>query len=344
MKTHYFQRYSQKENVDTANTMLLLSRLYSYSSSYFFDFLSRILPNETLVEPTIDLQVSNKKTTAKNESSVPDAIISQPSFKIVVETKLYGNFDLTQLSNHLSSFSNEVYKVLLTLDPVEISEEKKVKIENVLNEYNSTNENLTRVVHKHLTFEKIIEIVSEIITYNDNAMNEVLEDFRESCLSSGLINNENRLMRVRTANETLKINTELGLYYERTKFGYSNHKFIGLYSNKSVRAIGEVVSVVKAKGSINNLTYELENGVAVNEDMIQRIKNAIEDAKKYGYDLENHEHRYFFVSEFVETDFRKLSTRSLRSSKYFNLLDILNIKSLPSNVKEIAALLKGITW
>ena len=39
MKIHYFQRYHEKENVATANTMLLLSRLYSYSSDKFFGFL-----------------------------------------------------------------------------------------------------------------------------------------------------------------------------------------------------------------------------------------------------------------------------------------------------------------
>lgn len=39
MKIHYFQRYHSKENVATANTMLLLSRLYSYSSDKFFSFL-----------------------------------------------------------------------------------------------------------------------------------------------------------------------------------------------------------------------------------------------------------------------------------------------------------------
>lgn len=35
MKIHYFQRYHAKENVATANTMLLLSRLYSYYSNKF---------------------------------------------------------------------------------------------------------------------------------------------------------------------------------------------------------------------------------------------------------------------------------------------------------------------
>lgn len=39
MKIHYFQRYHGKENVATANTMLLLSRLYTYSPDKFFRFL-----------------------------------------------------------------------------------------------------------------------------------------------------------------------------------------------------------------------------------------------------------------------------------------------------------------
>jgi hypothetical protein len=39
MKIHYFQRDHEKENVATANTMLLLSRFYSYSSDKFFSFL-----------------------------------------------------------------------------------------------------------------------------------------------------------------------------------------------------------------------------------------------------------------------------------------------------------------
>ena len=39
MKIHYFQRYHAKENVATANTMLLLSRLYQYSPDKFYRLL-----------------------------------------------------------------------------------------------------------------------------------------------------------------------------------------------------------------------------------------------------------------------------------------------------------------
>lgn len=43
MKIHYFQRYHEKENVATANTMLLLPRLYSYfSDKSFVEFKSGV--------------------------------------------------------------------------------------------------------------------------------------------------------------------------------------------------------------------------------------------------------------------------------------------------------------
>ena len=35
MQIHYFQRYHSKENVDTSNTMLMLSRLYNYNADKF---------------------------------------------------------------------------------------------------------------------------------------------------------------------------------------------------------------------------------------------------------------------------------------------------------------------
>lgn len=38
MEIHYFQRYHGKENMHTANAMLLLSRLYKYSADEFLPF------------------------------------------------------------------------------------------------------------------------------------------------------------------------------------------------------------------------------------------------------------------------------------------------------------------
>ena len=98
MKIHYFQRYHGKENVHTANALLLLSRLYSYSPDLFFTFLkTSILPENIDPEISFTLQESNQKPAHppseteldKEDYSIPDAVISQPSFKITIETKLH---------------------------------------------------------------------------------------------------------------------------------------------------------------------------------------------------------------------------------------------------------------
>lgn len=46
MQIHYFQRYYAKENVETANTMLMLSRLYQYSADKFFSMLTNLILGE----------------------------------------------------------------------------------------------------------------------------------------------------------------------------------------------------------------------------------------------------------------------------------------------------------
>lgn len=43
MQMHYFQRYHSKENVDTSNTMLMLSRLYNYNADKFFSMLNSLI-------------------------------------------------------------------------------------------------------------------------------------------------------------------------------------------------------------------------------------------------------------------------------------------------------------
>ena len=47
MQIHYFQRYHSKENVDTSNTMLMLSRLYNYNADKFFSMLNSLILGET---------------------------------------------------------------------------------------------------------------------------------------------------------------------------------------------------------------------------------------------------------------------------------------------------------
>lgn len=121
MKVHLFQRYHSKENVATANSMLLLSRLYSYSPDKLFLLLDFILTENK------DIKIHFNMQERIVGGTTPDATIGQASFKVIIETKLYSQFSLSQLKGHLKGFKNEDYKVLLTLDPREISEKLKKK-------------------------------------------------------------------------------------------------------------------------------------------------------------------------------------------------------------------------
>lgn len=333
MKIHYFQRYHGKENVVTANAMLLLSRLYSYSSDKFFRFLKEyIFPDNFEAELQFTLQ-------EKSDESVPDATISQPSFKVAVETKLYGQFTADQLQRHLKAFSNENYKVLITLDPKELSKKVETAFSAYLDKYNTDTKQ--HICHKHLTFERLIQNINSVLDANDYDMLAVLEDFEEFCYSEDLISNDKYRMRMQLAGTTLQFNIENGLYYDSIDRGFSAHSYIGLYSQKSVRAIGKVTAIVTAvKTDSGDYVYTEEQGT-LTDGMIVLIQKAVDDAANYGYGMERT--RYFFVDKFYETDFKKITPRAPMGSRMFDLSQILNTKKLPST-EEIAKALGNKEW
>ena len=165
MKIHYFQRYHAKENVATANTMLLLLRLYSYSPDKFFKFFKffKFLNSEYLSEkfnPEIIFTLQEKSI-----DSVPDATITQESFKIVVETKMSDWFYEDQLIRHLNSFKNEAYKIMITLAPELMAEDKKESFEKTLKEYNQKQN--SKVIHINTTFETIANTIGEVLDERD---------------------------------------------------------------------------------------------------------------------------------------------------------------------------------
>ena len=88
---HYFQRYSQPENVVTNNTLLLCSRLYQHSAYAFNGFLSDLLGG-------VDIESGVQFAQQIKNGSVPDGFILQNSFKLVIETKLYNQYTALQLA------------------------------------------------------------------------------------------------------------------------------------------------------------------------------------------------------------------------------------------------------
>lgn len=336
MKIHYFQRYHEKENVATANTMLLLSRLYSYSSDKFFRFLkSEFFSDSFNPEITFTLQ-------EKSVDSIPDATISQESFKIVVETKMSDWFYDNQLLRHLKSFDDEKYKVMITLAPELMDENKKKNFEEKLKAYNKTLH--YPIIHINTTFEAMANAVSEVLDDRDYDMQDVLEDYLNYCYTDGLIpvSDSWRYMRMQLAGTTFDFNVSANVYYDNADRGFRAHDILGLYKNKSVRAIGKVIARITAVETENGMNYNAEFG-ELTEKRKEIINKAIEDGDSHGYDLRNVEHRYFFVEKFYETDFKKITPRAPMGTRIFDLTQMLGTNDIP-DAEKLADCLKNESW
>lgn len=336
MKIHYFQRYHTKENVATANTMLLLSRLYSYSSEKFYRLLKSEFFADTF-EPELVFTLQEKSV-----NSIPDATITQESFKIVVETKLSDWFYSTQLMNHLNSFSEEKFKILLTLAPEPMDKQKKIDVDNQIKNYNKSL--LHPIIHINTTFEKIANAIQDIIDDRDYEMKDVLDDYLNYCYNDNLIPIADswKYMRMQLASTTFEFNVSENIYYDKADRGFRAHDYLGLYKNKSVRAIGKINAIITAVEKDGELVYKVEKG-NLTEDKKNKIIKAIKNGDDNNYDLHTIEHRYFFVEQFFETDFKKITPRPPMGTRIFDLTNVLSQTYLPQT-NDIAEKLKTVTW
>lgn len=335
MKIHYFQRYTKKEDVATANTMLLLSRLYSYSTNKFYRLLNDLFFGEEGFDPELQFVIQDY-----GKDSIPDATITQESFKLVIETKTTDWFYKEQLLKHLSKFDDEKHQVLITLSSELMNQKKKKEFEKELAKYNETNH--TNILHINTTFEMIAKEFERVIDSRDYEMIDVIEDYYSFLRSSDLINNADNIMRVQLAGKTFDFNVCENVYYDSIQRGFRAHKYLGLYTNKSVRAVGEITDIVTAtKKQDGSLKYVIEKG-ELTDEIKRKIDLSIEDGQKRGWDLDNH--RYFIVKEFVETDYAKTSSGAPMGSRIFDLEEIFGKNKIPNDAHSLAERLLDFTW
>src|SRR5690625_4325544 len=154
---HYFQRYSQKENIVTNNTMLLFSRLYHYDTTRFNRFLQTLL-QDSGENFDAAIQLRQQKRV---KHSIPDAVIEQPSIKIIIETKIYGQENLKQLKNHCKSFKNEDLQILLLIGHEPIDDSYRRNVVQLLNDINSNREK--KISFAAITFKDICKNFNEVL-------------------------------------------------------------------------------------------------------------------------------------------------------------------------------------
>ncbi|HMK24728.1 MAG TPA: hypothetical protein VK483_01770 [Chitinophagaceae bacterium] len=331
---HYFQRYDSKENWVTNATLLLLSRLYHYNRLKFETSINAILADSNL-----SLNVGVKFTQQQwGQNSVVDGVISQDSFKVVVETKLYDNFSTDQLIRHLDALGADYsQRILLALSKSRIDSNIRTEIIKTLQQ-----DKYKDIKFASTTYEDIYQIISHNLADFDLEMKEILDDYISLCNQHGLTNIEDRTMLAFTASESLNENFKYSIYYDPvTRSHNSLFKYIGLYLNKAVVAVGRLEKIVYCDYQNGNLVATNGDDLTrLTKDEYNRIKETIENTDYY--DLE-HGNKFFLVNNFYKTNYIKTSFSSIRAKKYFWLDEIEGFKD-GMTAEQIAKLLDGKTW
>lgn len=305
-KVTHFQRYSQKENVVTNNTLLLFSRIHEYSSRKFERLLFELLSLEFDIGPNFVQQVGSGTST-------PDGIISQSSFKVLIETKVDAWVNTDQLYRHLMSFGAEEKRVLLLLSKQKLGTIESGKIRKEIQEKAKD-----KVGFVSTTFEEVVLKTKSLFDQNiDAEFWPILMDYEEFCRDTGLYDASAYLMRAVPCGDSLADNLKFGIYYMPKDRGFSDHSYIGLYNRKAIRAVGEIqaIALVSLDSSEKILVEKGEIGESEKNRILGIVASSITNL---GWDV-SEGHRFFVVKEFHPTEFKKESVGGLFGVKYFNL-------------------------
>jgi hypothetical protein len=323
---HYFQRYSTFENTVTNNTLQLLARIYAYSPPQAARFLSELMDGEPV---DIGIEINQQE---RGSNSVPDGVVLQRSFKVLIESKVDAGTDVEQLIRHSESFSGEDKKLLLLLsrEPIGAAEDEiKKRLASMRPD----------VIFKNVTFETVCKVADSLFRDYEFEMKELTNDYIAYCNEQGLFDQSRYLLRIVPCGQSFEINLKHGIYFHPSDRGYTNHQYVGIYKDKAVRALWKLDSVFDVSFRNGELAKTLLQGRDTGE-YDERLKSIIADALIHcGYEIET-DHR-FFCGEPVETYYGKLSSGGIQGARFVNLREAIGEFADPA---DIARKLEGVTW
>lgn len=327
---HFFQRYSTPENTYTNNTLLLIGRIYEYSPIQAGKLLNQLVGDKFDDELNIGLLISQQNRTS---NSIPDGLIQQRSFKIIIETKKDSSVDEGQLIKHLSSFGNERLSILLLITKNELSKNEKKSITTKVKKENP------KIIFNSITFEEICDIIKSQFQEYEYEIINLVEDYVNYCNDSGLIDDSKYLMRIVPCNKSISLNKKYGIYYHPSDRGYKKHTFLGVYANKRVQTIWEIESIFDVKFDGKSLIKQCVQGFDTNK-YDDKIIGIINDARSEIDQDISVDHR-FFCGLPQKTNYRKTSKWGIQGARYMNLKKVID-KS--ASVEDLANKLKNETW
>jgi hypothetical protein len=329
----YFQRYSQKENHVTNNTLLVMRHLYEAGPAKLQQVLRELLGDEQLsLGPAFTQQI-------KGSRSVPDALIEQQAFRIFFETKLTQALDLDQLRRHIESIRASAPEgaeaVLIGLSTAPMLK----KDEDAVASWGKDH----CVVFKSVSFAALVEAVQGACADHETTLRAVIDDFVDFLANESLLYASDDWMLVMPCGVSYAENERFGVYYDGAhRPSRSPCKYLGAYKDKCVSLVGEIKAVIIARYSDGAVIKVADERGTATPEMLDRVRQIIE-ATPY-YDLRTKDHRYFILDQFQPTELVKITKGPVRGAQYLQLSPLLGDGVKAKNAAELAKKLRGKTF
>lgn len=336
---HYFPRYSQRENFVTNNTLLLLLRLREYSRLRFEKFMESLCADEEFDIPLNGSWLGFRQQIGTGKSVV-DGYISQDSVKIGVETKLVDFFDMDQLNKHLQMFGSEQHRILIMLSP-SLNESSRGQLHTIRSKCAEKSVQLI-----YTTFENIVSKAKTCLSPHDEEMHALVEDFEDFCSDEGLLPRDQFTVFVPPCGQSYEHNIRFQLYHCPAAWNRRKTAYLGIYNDRSVRAIGRIAKIVYCTIDLQARTVIplVEHGAdTLTKDECDRLLGAAESAEQQAWDI-THDTKFYLMDSLELTDFKKSTPRGIQGHRYVDLETVFGEERIPSTLPALAGALRTRSW
>ncbi|MDL2259506.1 hypothetical protein LJB99_01320 [Deltaproteobacteria bacterium OttesenSCG-928-K17] len=338
-KISMFAAYSQKENIVTNNTMLLLKTIYNDSVFVFDRLVARLVGLDSIGFGIRFEQQSPFKTP--DGTKISDGLIEQEPISIYVETKTTDWFYSVQIERYknfmASSKPGAGRKILILLSNFETKERLQ---KDVLNQLSSDPDD--EVLIAAVGFDELLHSVKEEVKTDNDVIRTMIADFETYLTDEGLLPTWTNTMEIIPMGGSLEKNKKFVCYScpNSGKRGYSHarSKYLGFYNQKKIDEIAEIDAVIDLK-SRERESWELKwnNSEQDEEALKDRAEAIIADSEYYANsDFEQGGGVLIFLLSNMQTsvNFQKISPGGIMGRQYMKFKDIKAMDDLLSKIKD----------
>jgi len=334
-----FAAYSQRENIVTNNTMLLLKTIYSDSVLIFDRLVARLVGLDSLGFGIRFEQQSSFKTP--EGTKISDGLIEQDPVSIYVETKTTDWFYPAQIDRYKRFMADSRpgvgQKVLILLSNFETKERLQ---REVLDKLSGGPDD--EVLIAAIGFDELLQAVKDEVKSDNDVIRTMIVDFETYLADEGLLPTWAGTLEIIPMGDSLELNKKFQCYScpNTNSRGYSHAraKYLGFYSRKTVAEVAEIDAVIDLKAREQG-SWEIRwnNSNQDKKSLWARAEAIISNPDYYANnDFEQGRGVLLFLLSNMQTDvnFQKISPGGIMGRQYMKFKDLKSMDDLMSKIKD----------